>query len=107
MKNVVRAVVLFALSSGVFQLEGCSSACLRHSDCNSSERCIDGTCIVITVSDGGKTVDGMTALPSATATATSTSSAPPSSTGAPSASTDAGSTAPTATTDASLDAFVF
>jgi hypothetical protein len=110
MKNFSRAVMLFALALCVAEMEGCTSACIRHTDCSSDEQCISGTCIVVAVSDGS-TVDGMTPAPSATATATatstSTSTAPPAATGVPSTASDAGSTLPTSVTDASLDTSTF
>ena len=52
MKNFSRAVVLFALALCVAEMEGCTSACIRHTDCSSNEQCISGTCIVVAVSDG-------------------------------------------------------
>ncbi|HEX4335192.1 MAG TPA: hypothetical protein VH062_04720 [Polyangiaceae bacterium] len=110
MRKSSRALVLLALVAAVAaQTEACTSACIRHTDCSSDERCISGTCIVVTVGDGS-TVDAMTATPSSTttptATATTTSTAPPAATGVPSSTIDAGTTLPTSA-DASLDQSTF
>jgi hypothetical protein len=74
MKAVIRALA-FAGIAAAFADAACTSACLRNTDCGSSEACISGTCIVVAVNDGS-TVDAMTAKASFPPTPTTSSTAP-------------------------------
>jgi len=104
MKRPSRALVFLAVSVGFFDTQGCTSACIRHTDCSSNESCISGTCIVVAVDDGGA-AGSMTPPPSSTAmpTAASTSPAPSSSAPDRGMPTDAGSTVPPFPMDATFD----
>jgi len=102
MKNALRVGFVLALAVVGVETEGCSSACIRHTDCNSGEQCVSGTCIVVTTPDGAASVDAMTPAASSSTTPASTTTAPPATAGAPSTWPDAGSFG-TVVKDASLD----
>jgi hypothetical protein len=101
--------VFLALAVGFIDTQGCTSACIRHTDCSSAEQCITGTCIVVAVDDGS-TAGSMTPPPSSTAMPTATSTSPAPSSSAPDQGTpptDAGSTAPPFPLDATFDGYTF
>jgi hypothetical protein len=104
MKNLWRCLVLLSYIASGIDVEGCSSACIRHTDCNSNERCYSGSCVVIETGDGA-TVDAMTPAASSTPTpsATGSASAAPSATSYVVPQMDAGSFYPSNLTDASYD----
>jgi hypothetical protein len=108
MKRLARALVFAALAVGFVDTQGCTSACIRHTDCSSGEECITGSCIVVAVADGS-TAGSMTPPPSSTAmpTATSTSPAPSSSAPGQGTPTDAGTTVPPFPLDATFDGYTF
>jgi hypothetical protein len=103
MKYALRVALLSALAVAAIDTEGCSTACIRHTDCSGAEQCVLGTCIVVVVSDGAASVDAMTPAASSTTTPAGTSSAPPASTGTPSSTMDGG--IGPSLRDASLDAW--
>lgn len=108
MTNALRVSLLITAVLLGIDTEGCTPACLRHTDCNSGEQCIVGTCMIVVHPDGAVSVDAMT--PKASPTTTATASAKPSSStdGAPpvmgiQGSWDGASTLPVSP-DASIDA---
>ena len=103
MKNVLRVGVLLTLAIASIDTEGCSTACIRHTDCASGEQCVLGTCIVVVVPDGATSVDAMTPIASSSTTPPATTTPPPAAAGAPSSTTDGGTG--TSLRDASLDAW--
>jgi hypothetical protein len=103
MKNVLRVGVLLTLAIASIDTEGCSTACIRHTDCASGEQCVLGTCIVVVTPDGAPSVDAMTPAASSTTTPASSSTAAAVATGTPSTTMDGGMSA--TLKDASLDAW--
>lgn len=109
--RLARALVFVAVAIGFLDMQGCTSACIRHTDCSSNEQCITGTCTVVVAATGdGSTAGTMTPPPSSTAmpTATGTTPAPTSSApgqGAP--PKDAGNTARPSPLDATFDGYTF
>ncbi|HVW23859.1 MAG TPA: hypothetical protein VHC69_00720 [Polyangiaceae bacterium] len=103
MKNVFRVGVLLTLAIASIDTEGCSTACIRHTDCASGEQCVLGTCIVVVTPDGATSVDAMTPAASSTTTPSATTTAPPAATGTPSSTMDGGTS--NSLKDASLDAW--
>lgn len=100
MRNLIRVGVLLTLGVAAIDTEGCSTACIRNTDCASSEQCVLGTCIVVVTPDGAVSVDAMTPPPSSTTTPATTSTAPPVTKNTP----DAGA-AMSSMKDASTDAW--
>jgi hypothetical protein len=111
MKRLPRSLVVVAVAVGFFDTQGCTSACIRHTDCGNNEQCITGACMVVVAATGdGSTVGTMTPPPSSTAMPTATSTTPVPSSSAPdhfAPPTDAGSTSPPSPLDASFDGYTF
>jgi hypothetical protein len=103
MRYALRVGILLALAIAGIDTEGCSTACIRHTDCAGSEQCVLGTCIVVVSADGAASVDAMTPVASSTTTPATTSTAPPATGGAPSSTMDGG--IGPSLRDASLDAW--
>jgi hypothetical protein len=90
MKYALRVGVLLTLAIAGIDTEGCSTACIRHTDCAGGEQCVLGTCIVVVVPDGAASVDAMTPAASSSTTPAATSTAPPAATATPSSTMDGG-----------------